>query len=100
MPERVACSVRVGRPDRVGWRGQGIVHGRSRSGVARGIGHGGQHEAGGEVTGPEVVGAGPACVGVHCRHAGILERRRGNRCVAAVWGRGEWPTGTALADRG
>jgi hypothetical protein len=68
MRERVAHSVHAGWLDRVGWRGQGIVHGRSRSGAARGIGHGGQHKAGGEVTGLEVVGAGPARVGVHCRH--------------------------------
>jgi hypothetical protein len=68
MQERVARTVHVGRLDRVGWHGQGIMHGRSRSGVARGIGHGGQHKAGGEVTGLEVVGAGPARVGVHCRH--------------------------------
>jgi hypothetical protein len=68
MRERVAHSVHAGRLDRVGWRGQGIMHGRSRSGAARGIGHGGQHKAGGEVTGLEVVGAGPARVGVHYRH--------------------------------
>jgi hypothetical protein len=86
MRECVARSVCTRRPDCVGWRGQGIMHGRSRSGAAQGIGHGGQHEAGGEVMGPEVVGAGPTRIGVHCRHIGILGRRRGNRCVAMVWG--------------
>jgi hypothetical protein len=31
-------------------RGRGGVHNEARAGLARGIGHGGQHEAGGEVT--------------------------------------------------
>jgi hypothetical protein len=60
-----------------GWHGRGAVHGRSEAGAARGIGHGGQHEAGGEVTGLEVVGAGPARIGVHCRHGDVLGASEG-----------------------
>jgi hypothetical protein len=37
-------------------RGRGYAHGEARAGLARGIGHWGQHGAGGEVTVQEVDG--------------------------------------------
>jgi hypothetical protein len=76
-----------------GWHGQGAVHGRSEAGAARGIGHGGQHEAGGEVTGLEVVDVGPARIGVHCRHGDDLGRVRGSGSVSAAWARDRGPAG-------
>jgi hypothetical protein len=36
--------------------------------ASHGIGHGRVGKVGGEVTGLEVVGVGPARVGVHCKH--------------------------------
>jgi hypothetical protein len=38
------------------WHGRGMVHIRSGAGASRGIGHRGQHEAGGEVMDRAVVG--------------------------------------------
>jgi hypothetical protein len=58
-------------------RGQGDVHGRSEAGAARGIGHGGRHGAGGEVTGLEAVGGA-------LPRSGVLGGQW--QCPRAAWG--------------
>jgi hypothetical protein len=50
------------------WHGHCTAQGGSKVAASRGIGHGRVGEVDGELTGLEVVGAGPACVGVHCKH--------------------------------
>jgi hypothetical protein len=58
-------------------RGRGGVHKEARAGLARGIGHGGQHMAGGEVTEQEVDGGTLPRLGVHGGQW---------RCPGAAWG--------------
>jgi hypothetical protein len=58
------------------WRGRGGVHAEARAGLARGIGHGGQHEAGGEVMEQEVVGGSLPQSGIHGGQW---------RCPGAAW---------------
>jgi hypothetical protein len=67
-----------------GWHGWGAVHGRSGADAARGIGHGSRRKAGGEVTARGGVGVVLPEHGVHSGYGGVLERRRGSRCVAEV----------------
>jgi hypothetical protein len=84
MPCRRACSVRLegarvhgnmlhalralGGTVASGWHGWGAAYGGSEVAVSRGIIHGRAGELDGEMTGREVVNAGPAHIGIHCRH--------------------------------
>jgi hypothetical protein len=54
------------------WHGRGIVHARSKAGMAWGIDHGGRHGAGGEVTAREGVIAVLPKFGIHDGHGCIL----------------------------
>jgi hypothetical protein len=71
------------------WHGRGGVHGRSRAGLARGIGPWVQCETGGEVTARGVVGGVLPMRHVHGGRGGALgEREVDERCLYEV-GSGE-----------
>jgi hypothetical protein len=69
----------LGSPVMSVWHGRGSVHGGSRVSAARGIGRRGRHEAGGEVTGPDTVGAALPQLGAHGGHG---DGHRGRRSRA------------------
>jgi hypothetical protein len=69
------------------WLGQGGVHGETRAVSVRGIDPGGQHGAGGEVTGLGMVGGALPTLGAHSGH-GDVQGGVGCSCsVSARWGR-------------
>jgi hypothetical protein len=68
------------------WLGRGGVHGETRAVSARGIDPGGQHRAGGEVTGLGMVGGALPMLGAHGGH-GDVQGGVGCLCnVSARWG--------------
>jgi hypothetical protein len=71
-----------------GWHGWGAAYGGSEEAASRGIGRERAGELDGEVTGREVVCAGPAHVSVHYKHGVDPAVSEGIGSVSAAWGRG------------
>jgi hypothetical protein len=59
----------------LGWHGRGVLHGRARAELARGIDPGGRRGAGGEVIARGMVGAVLSVLGAHGGCSGVLGER-------------------------